>query len=211
MPSTISSAYFPPQAKLNSNVLMNYFLSLGNTYLIGGDFNCKHISWGSKITNTWGRTLHNLILKKNFKPLSAPNPTYWPTHQNRQPDILDFFITYLPNHINQNISNLSDLSSDHTPVLLFLNVHSIIKTAYPTLTPGKINWELFNKAVESQISLNIPLKNHSDIDNAVKSLTDIIKNSALSASNTHTINTKQGNLPQHICQVIIEKCRARAR
>lgn len=211
IPTTISSAYFPPQAKLNSNELTNFLLSIGNNYLIGGDFNCKHTSWGSRITNTRGRILHNVIQNKNLKFLSPPNPTYWPTHQNRQPDILDFFITNLPNHINRNISNLSDLSSDHTPVLLSLNDHVTLKTTYPTLTPGKINWQIFSESVESQVSLNISLKNHTDIDNAVLSLTDIIKNSASRASHTHSPKTKQDNLPLHLSQLLTEKRRARAR
>ncbi|KAL4149712.1 hypothetical protein QTP88_003589 [Uroleucon formosanum] len=211
IPTTISSAYFPPQAKLNSNELTNYLLSIGNNYLIGSDFNCKHTSWDSRITNTRGRILHNVIQNKNLKFLFPPNPTYWPTHQNRQPDILDFFITNLPNHINRNISNLSDLSSDHTPVLLTLNDHVTLKTTYPTLTPGKINWQIFSESVESQVSLNISLKNHTDIDNAVLSLTDIIKNSATRAFYTHSPKTKQDNLPLHLSRLLTEKRRARAR
>jgi hypothetical protein len=190
---------------------MNYLLYTRNIYLIGGNFKSKHTSWGFRITNSRGRILHNVIQNENLKFLSPPNPKYWPTHQNRQTDILDFFIINLLNHINRNISNLSDLSSDHTPVLLSLNDHVILKTTYTTLTSGKINWKIFSETVESQISLNISLKNHSDIDNAVQSLTDIIKNFATRVSNTHTLKTKQSNLPQHLCQLIIEKRCARAR
>lgn len=164
-----------------------------------------------EFTNTRGRILHNIIQNKNLKFLSPPNPTYWPIHQNIQPDILDFFITNLPNHINRNISTLSDFSSDHTPVLLSLNDHVTLKTTYPTLTPEKINWQIFSESVESQVFLNISLKNHTDIDNAVLSLTDIIKNFAIRASYTHSPKTKQDNLPLHLSQLLTEKRRARAR
>ncbi|KAL4136344.1 hypothetical protein QTP88_007892 [Uroleucon formosanum] len=176
-----------------------------------GDFNSKHTAWGSRIINTRGRILYNISVNKSLKFISPPNPTYWPTHQNRLPDTLDFFLTNLPNHINYSISNSTDLSSDHTPVLLCLNDHYVDKTTYPTITPGKTNWNLFSKTVEAQIQLNVSLKDHSEIDAAIHSLTNIIQNSALSSSFPTHLNTKYGNLPQYLRNLITEKRRARSK
>jgi len=99
IPTTISSAYFPPQQKLSTLDLRQYFNSLGHTFIAGGDFNSKHPSWGSRKTNTRGRVLNNYIINNKLKIISPKNPTYWPSHTNRLPDILDFFITTLPNHV----------------------------------------------------------------------------------------------------------------
>jgi len=139
IPTTISSAYFRPGIKISSDDFSRYFSSLGNHYLVGGDFNSKHPRWGFSSPNTRGRTLNNFILNQNLKIISPSNPTYWPSHTNRQPDVLEFFITTLPSHIKHNISNSSDLSSDHTPILLSLNDISTTMKNYPTITPGKTN------------------------------------------------------------------------
>lgn len=58
--------------------------------------------------------------KNNYTHISPNGLTYWPQHQNRHPDILDFFISTLPRY-NFSVANLNDLSSDHNPVLLKLN------------------------------------------------------------------------------------------
>jgi len=117
IPTTISSVYCPPSSKLITNDFTNHLSSLGNTFLIGGDFNSKYTAWGSRIFNTRGRILYYIAVNKRLTFISPPNPTYWPTHQNRLPDTLDFFLTNLPNHINHSITNSIDLSSDHTSVL----------------------------------------------------------------------------------------------
>jgi len=211
IPTTISSVYCPPSSKLTTHDLTNYLSSLGNTFLIGGDFNSKHTAWSSRIINTRGRILYNISVNKSLKFISPPNPTYWPTHQNRLPDTLDFFLTNLPNHINYSISNSTDLSLDHTPVLLCLNDHYVDKTTYPTITPEKTNWNLISKTVEAQIQLNVSLKDHSEIDAAIHSLTNIIQNSALSYFSSSHLNNKYGNLPQYLCNLITGKRRARSK
>jgi len=82
IPTTISSVYYPPSSKLTTKDFTNYLSSLGNTFLIGGDFNSKHTAWGFRIISTRGRILYNIAVNnKMLKFISPPNPTYWPTHQ----------------------------------------------------------------------------------------------------------------------------------
>jgi hypothetical protein len=120
-----------------------------NCFLVGGDFNAKHPQWGFSQPNTRGRTLNRFIHDHNLKIISPPNPTYWPSHANRRPDVLDFFITTLPSHIKYTITNSSDLSSDHTPILLTLNDTSTATKNRPTITPGKTNWKKFSQTIEN--------------------------------------------------------------
>jgi hypothetical protein len=118
IPLNISSVYCPPNQKINTNIFTQFFNSLGNNFLAGGDFNYKHPLWGSRLINTRGHILHNSISNKKLKVLSPPNPTYWPLQNNRRLGILDFFVSTLPNHIRHNITNSLDLSSDHSLVIL---------------------------------------------------------------------------------------------
>lgn len=212
IPTTISSVYCPPRSKITTTDFSHYFSAIGNNYIVGGDFNSKHPSWGSRTTNTRGRALNNLITTKALKTIAPTNPTYWPSHSNRQPDILEFFITTLPNHISYSIKNSSDLSSDHTPIILTLNDTSIKTKTNSTLTAGNINWPKFQNIIENQITLNIPLKTPSNIDSAILSLTAHIQKAALVSSTPSTTTFKSPNkLPHHISQLIIEKRRARCR
>jgi len=89
---TISSAYFPPNQPISEPKIHSFFHSLGNFLIIGGDFNAKHSQWGSRYTNTRGRLFHTSILKHKLSFISPDEPTYWPSHANRSPDILDFLL-----------------------------------------------------------------------------------------------------------------------
>jgi len=60
---------------------------------VGGDYNSKHIVWGSWLTTTKGRELLMAIQEQNYLYLSTGTPTYWPTDGNKTPDLLDFFMT----------------------------------------------------------------------------------------------------------------------
>lgn len=107
----------PPGEKITESKLQTFFQKLGNHFIIGGDFNSKHTNWGSRYTNTRGRILEKSISKNNISFVSPDSLTYWPTHSNRFPDILDFFFKKIPRSLNTQIISLNDLSSDHTPVV----------------------------------------------------------------------------------------------
>ena len=48
----------------------HFFKTLGNRFLVGGDFNAKHNFWGSRLTNTKGRELLN-VLQYNIQYIST--------------------------------------------------------------------------------------------------------------------------------------------
>ncbi|KAF0691695.1 Uncharacterized protein FWK35_00037592, partial [Aphis craccivora] len=164
---TISSIYCPPGAKITTENLKNYFSSLGQQFIAGGDLNSKHLTWGNRSACTRGRTLNYVLTSKHYSVLSPPGPTYWPSHSNRLPDILDIFITKIPNHLNTNVTNLDDLSSDHTPILMELGAMPI-KLTRPSLTPGRSNWTKFRNIVSDKISLKLSLKTTLEIDQAIQ-------------------------------------------
>jgi hypothetical protein len=119
-----SSTYCSPAPKISSNNFINFFESFRKYFIVASDLNAKHSSWGCFLTNTRGRTLHNSIANFNIRILSPPHPTYWPSHQNRHPDILDIFITKIPNDGINTITNSNNLSSEHSPVILELKIPS---------------------------------------------------------------------------------------
>jgi len=204
IPITFASAYLPPGCQFPENELTSFISSLNHTFVIGADFNAKHLNWGSRYTNTRGRSLLRVMTSSHAKTITTDSPTYWPTHANRHPEILDFFLSNLPNHLKTQTTNLNDPASDHTPVLLQINTQAPNK---PSLK--QINWPKFRNILSNNTNLNIKLKTKEDIDLAITSLTENIllaKNNSLSP----TSNTSSSNhITPDITQLIIEKRRAR--
>ncbi|KAL4126891.1 hypothetical protein QTP88_011091 [Uroleucon formosanum] len=204
IPISFVSAYLPSGCQFPKNELTSFILSLKHTFVIGADFNAKHLNWGSRYTNTRGRSLLRVMFSSHAKTITTDAPTYWPTHANRHLEILDFFLSNLPNYLKTQATNLNDPTSNHTPVLLQINTQAPSKLSFK-----QINWPKFRNILSNNTDLNIKLKTKEDIDLAITSLSENIllaKNNSLSP----TLNTiKSNHITPEISQLIIEKRRAR--
>lgn len=81
IPISFASAYLPPGCQFPENELTSFIFSLNHTFLIGADFNAKHLNWGSRYTNTRGRSLFRVISSSHAKAITTDAPTYWLTCQ----------------------------------------------------------------------------------------------------------------------------------
>ncbi|KAL4108203.1 hypothetical protein QTP88_018440 [Uroleucon formosanum] len=122
---------------------------------------------------------------------------------------IDFFITKLPNHFSTEAVNLNDPASDHTPVLLLIDVQPSVKQNRPTITLGTTNWNEFRATVSNKIILNTKLKSPSDIDHAIVKLSDLIQISAKDSSTQHLSYSQATDLSPDLRLLIAEKRRAR--
>lgn len=59
----ISSVYCPPRHSISEEHFNTYFKSLGPRFIAGGDWNSKHLHWGSRLITTRGRELKKYIDK----------------------------------------------------------------------------------------------------------------------------------------------------
>jgi len=144
----------------------------------------------------------------NYSVIFPPSPTYWPSHCNKLPDILDIFVSKIPNLIHSSISNLNDLSSDHTLIYLEMGAWAT-KQIKPSLTSGRVHWPKFKKLVTDYINHKSFLKITSKIDSAILSLTSTIHNSASIASSNYPTPCNNTNTPAHIMPLLADKYRAR--
>lgn len=177
IPISIASWYFPPGIPFPIPELIILLQSLSHSYIIGADFNAKHQTW-SNSTNSRGRALHNLVTQLHLKILSSTTPTYLPTHANRHPDTIDFFISSMSNRFITHVTNLNNPASDQTPVLLHIGAQLLLKQNRPTITAWITNWNTFRDILSKKTLLNIKLKSSADIDSAINLLTNNIQNPA---------------------------------
>jgi len=200
--------YCPPRHTITLNQFNNFFLTLGQKFIIGGDINAKNSHWGCRASNPRGNVLKLLSQSQNYKIHAPPSPTYWPTSLRKRPDILDLFISKIPNSLHTLVTNLNDLYSDHSAVLLTIDTIPLNKPKQPSLTQGRMDWDKFRSTLENQTNLKVSLKSPDDIDEAVNILTKLIQESAWSCSTPFPpINNR--NLPLQIRLLISEKRRAR--
>ena len=155
---TVSALYRPPGHSINAKQYTELFRRLNNRFIIGGDFNAKHIHWGSRITQTTGRKLFSAVSDYGCEFISTGKPTYWPTNPNKIPDLIDILVTknISPNYMG--IEKGCDLNSDHSPILLMIGDRIIERFQNPTLVSNRTDWEYFNHLIESNINLRVPLR-----------------------------------------------------
>jgi exonuclease III len=76
VPVTIAAVYSLPIHKITNKIFTDYFNSINNNFIAGGDYNAKHLAWGCRVNNPRGIVLQNFISTKNYKILAPPGPIY---------------------------------------------------------------------------------------------------------------------------------------
>lgn len=210
-PISISAIYCPPRHTIKERQYTEFYATLGSKFLVGGDYNAKHPRWGSRLTTPKGRELEKCIVKNNLNILSTGKPTYWPSDNNKIPDVIDFCVTknILANHLlaEQNF----DLSSDHSPVMVTLSSKIIKKQKPATLVNKRTNWELFRTLIEDNISTKIPLKTAEEIDSAVENITRSIQQASWNSTPELESSVKQQHCSKVVKDAIAEKRKLRKR
>jgi hypothetical protein len=135
----------------------------GTKFIAGGDYNSKHTFWGSRLTTTKGRELYMTIQNNNYSIILTGTPTYWPTDENKMPDLLDFITNGISsNYISETAS--FDLTSDHSPIIATIHTPVMLRKPKPRFHNSKTNLDLFRKLIEVNIKLTTKLKEPADID-----------------------------------------------
>lgn len=207
----LGAIYCPPRYNLKKPDYLNILNHLKNRFIIGGDFNAKHLDFGSRLITTKGRELRQAIREIGGTIHSTGKPTYWPTDPAKIPDLLDFFVS---KKVSANFIDLEenfDMDSDHSAVILTLSEKIVRKENKPTLVNKTTDWISFKREIEKKINLKVPLKSVQQIEEEATNFTCIIQQAAW--HNTRQIVNKTAgiNYPMEIRKLINEKRKARRR
>jgi hypothetical protein len=166
----------------------------------------------SSINNKRERTNKNNTREK-YSFLSTGTLTYWQTDSNKTPDLLDFIVINGISSEYWEVEPSYDLSSDHSPVIATVCSYVIHKTPRSKLHNQKTNWEEYRMKLQEAINLNLRLKSPMEIDSALTSLINIIKQATQIATHTpeSSLQNKTRNVPIQIKKLIAEKRRVRTR
>lgn len=214
-PLTLSSVYCPPQRgkgrhgpsknNIKDHMFTEFFNQLGYRFIAGGDWNAKHLHWGSRMTLTRGRELKKSIDCNKLQSVSTGEPTYWPTDPKKKPDLLDFYITKGVSTLYHHVESCLDGSSDHTAILMTLSTTVILSEKPCTLYNKNTDWELFQHHVDRNINLRLPLKSSNDVEEAALHITKVLQESAWKATPVTPEKTQKYNYPLEVRRRVEEK------
>lgn len=206
----ISAIYCPPKQKIKKQDYEKFFLTLGCSFIAGGDFNAKNTFWGSRLTTTRGRELYEAGRDLNCGFHSSGVPTYWPTDTKKTPDLIDFYIGkgISVNYIH--VENREDLSSDHSPVLMTISDQITMKECPPRLVTHKTKWPLFQQIIENSINLQVPIKSAQQLEEEIEILNKNIQQAAWESTPVgQTKMTIDIKYPAEVKELISTKRKAR--
>lgn len=197
---TIAMVYCLPRYSLTTDELEDLFDSLGNYFLVAGDFNVKRHFYGSRLWNPkWAKLLQQII-HRQLTVLPTERPTYWPADSNKVPDTLDFGITNIK-HSHIQTTEILKLTSDHSSVSFSTNLTATTLHSRLNVANKCINWENFIRISNDNLTCNIPLKTKYDIEVATEQLTTLVQSAAVNSTHYETNNT-EFQYPIHIYELI---------
>jgi hypothetical protein len=174
----------------------------GASVIAAGDFNLKHLTWGSRETNRNGRILFDLADATDFLIEAPPEPTYY----DSRADILDIaLIKNVPFQIRLHVSLA--LNSDHMPVLMHIGDEA--NDANTNITIRTTNWPRFAEILETDFGPITRIESVEDLESAAGALEDKIKSAMTDSTRTRVEPRQKEILPQWIVDLIGAKNRAR--
>lgn len=195
---TVAAVYCPPRHNIKEDNFYEFFQTLGNKFIAGGDYNCKNTIWGSRLTTTKGRELLKTIRNHQYLSLTTGTPTYWPSDPDKIPDLLDFYITNGISTSYMDIVPNYDLSSDHTPVIATISTVVVNKKTIPRLHNRRTNWTEYRSKIDEATNLRTSLKSPEEIDAALTTFISTLKDAALHATPFQNTYTRRTNIPSEI-------------
>jgi hypothetical protein len=201
----ISSIYSPPRHVIKAQQYQDFFKNLGNKFIVGGDFNAKHKHWGSRLITPKGKQLLEAINESKLEILSTGCPTYWPTDKRKIPDLIDFFVLKGISKYNTRIENCYELSSDHSPIILYLSTTTLKSEFNDCITNRHTRWPLYSKLMENNCSLKLKLQTSKDIDESIDYLTKTMIESAKHATPIAKFQHRIKPISYRILQLLKEK------
>lgn len=192
------AAYLSPSRTLNKTDLITT-LNTNMPTILAGDLNAKHTDWNSKKNNTRGQKLRQIAQDENLRIIAPDEPTHAHLPTNTT-DVLD--IALLKN-VTQNwtIETKIDLSSDHFPVFLELEITTPSHLEQIRFT----NWESYTNSLPT---LHGTLTTPEDIEAAVLDLQDKILTTMDQCTKTITRNEYKP-LPRQLRNLIRDKNHAK--
>ncbi len=206
-----AAVYSPPRATINVAFYSNFFRTLGDKWIAGGDYNAKHPYWGSRLTTSRGRALFSATTRDGVECQSAGAPTYWPTDTSKLPDCIDLFLSKGINPDYMSISSIDDLTSDHIPLILSLSSTLDLNQGPISITNKLTDWDQYRITLSAQLQIAPPMMTSEEIEAALQSFTINIVEAARAITPKLPPKPAAVRYPKSIRKLVKKRCQLRHR
>ena len=182
-PIAIISWYIPPfeTERLQLDKIQQIILNYPRT-ILAGDFNAKHIFFGSTQINNMGEKLFDIIEQLDLINLNNPEEHTYMSHIHHTTDTID--LIFCTKQVVTEITRCytgKDIGSDHLPVHLITNIHQPKDNKRKRIIQctSKCNWKLFSTLVSNGLPNLSPedLNTTDKIEGHIQYITNLIYNS----------------------------------
>ncbi|XP_055856032.1 uncharacterized protein LOC129919203 [Episyrphus balteatus] len=174
------------------------------SYIIGGDLNCRHRDWGCIRANSWGNVLSSMSSLFPYSMLYPFSPTYFPSGSRGSPSVLDLFITNIPSFLSQP-ETINELNSDHVPVFCKMHESAENRVSY-FLDLNNANWSRFKSEIRSKLRTTSTdldrICSKEDVDASVQTFSNQILDSVQSCVPKRVKKPFLNKMPEHILEYI---------
>ena len=205
----IASCYSPP-TKTITNADLDALVSQAPRVMALGDFNAKHTTWKNHKNNKNGETVFEYATNNAIQILGTPTPTF---HHTRFTDRQGH--SYIDLIINKNVTNLQDpqtlteLSSDHNPVVINWPTNMEPEPGPTTWLLGNVDWKRFKKELDANIVINGDISTNAELESAVTTFTRALQSARNQVAKKVAIKHKEDRLPDYILELIKDKNKQR--
>ena len=130
-----------------------------------------------KVENSTSRVRKNTLIY-----ISSGEPSCWPTNINKLPDVTDFCISKCISWNFIRADSSQELNSDHSPIIVTISSRLLTTPKPARLQSLKTDRNVFQSLVDENLSLQIPLKCKSDVEEGVEPFNRVVQNAAWTAT-----------------------------
>ena len=202
----VGTVYIPPQRQFDLQEF-HTLTNLHQNFILGGDYNAKHVSWNSRLINARGRQLFRHAEDHDYSFIGPLSPTHFPPNPEHRPDVLDIYALRTPVGVTE-ISTKDELNSDHSPVLLTLATQAL---PHPLLNKPvrTVDWARFTATLSQITCPSTQFLNLPDLNQAITTYTNTIV--AVYRTHSYVDRTPIAELIPDLQQLIQEKWTYRRR
>lgn len=163
---TFVSIYVRPKTKITTDEWSKFFASIPKPFVIGGDFNAHHVTWGCDQNDIPGKNLLDAIHNNKLTFLNDGSPTFFGFTNNR-PSAIDLTICSPELRQLMEWQTLNDLfGSDHVPIICSYREEPYIieKRNVNKWNTKKANWSIFRYEFDSHCSKNNDMAYNTFVD-----------------------------------------------
>lgn len=171
--------------------------SLAPNHICAGDLNSRHRYWGCLNENSAGKILFDEMSRGVFTVNYPDSPTHYPENGGN-PSTLDLILS-CGGPLVSSISVVSDLSSDHLPVISSIGLDmTLVDAPIRVRDLGGANWNVYTEAVRQGINQMTSPTTIEDIDNSINLFSQVICEAENTSVPFKTIQPGRFVLPYYV-------------